>query len=237
MDSEITRIFDELKTQVRLANRLEAQLERKLIRKHDDESTVTAVVNGGARLVDLIIDDSALVMPAKLGSSITVAINRARNVSLRFREAAREKYLPGDASCQLVDKTFSAHLETSDFEMVEIDGSWSEYNRIAEGVEAYNEIVDLKKYFKRLRIKQEIGNGGGVVTVSVDGSYLDVEVQDGVPRRIGLERLSRQTVEAVHRAEGNAAQVRRQKLEQITVNGVSAGERVQKARRFGAELT
>jgi DNA-binding protein YbaB len=231
---DITGIGEELRREAQRAVRLEVRLRAKRITRADDDDTVTATIDGGGRLTELKLDDSALQHPAALGARITVAINRARDANTRLREAAREKYLPGTAPTASADAVFADHLDTRDFEMTE--GSAAEHNRIAEAIGAYNKVIDARNAFKKLRLKCEVGNGLGEIMMNADGSNMNVSIRADAPRLVGLDHLARNTLDAVHRLEDSAARLRRRELEEIALNGETVGERLGKARELADDL-
>ena len=233
---EIKDFIAQLKQEAQVANRLEVKLEQKMIAKSDDENIVTAVDTGRGNLVALRIDESVLSRQVRLGAMITMAVRRARAVSDGLREAAREKYLPGVPSAKSENEAFSAPLDPSDFSMVEIDGSWDIHNRIAENIEAFNKLVEARKNFSRLRVRQEIGSGSGFVAMNVDESDIGIDIEVSAPRQVGVERLARQVLEAVHAVEKRASVVRRQYLDEIAMNGMSLRERMQRAERLNANF-
>ncbi|MFL6054209.1 MAG: YbaB/EbfC family nucleoid-associated protein [Actinoallomurus sp.] len=232
MADSIGEALHELRAEIEKVRLLEARLDQVSITRSAGDEVVTATVTGTGRLTGLHINDVALQTPTKIGSMVRSAISRARNASSELREAARSKHFPEYGSAPTIDTVFSEDLDTSEFDLVDIDGSWRANNEIAENIEAYNKVAKINRLCKRRYLSQDVGNGSGKVVMSVDGSKFDVQLDTNAPRQVGLDRLARQVVDAISQAEQQAEQVRNRELAKIEIDGFSLGERLLKMQRI-----
>jgi DNA-binding protein YbaB len=203
------------------AGKVEAALEKKLIRKTDDDKVVTATANGHGEIVDLSIGEAALKYPDRLSSQATMAVMRARRTAELLTEQARQKYVAELPSAKEIEDAVTPQYESVDYHAIDYGDDARIRNLLAESMETLLQIARAKTDFKARYVSVNIGARVGVIKTNLAETHLKIAILSDTPKQVGLESLSIQIVDALRQAVIAASEARSDVLGRIRGMGGS----------------
>lgn len=215
----------EAKANAEKASKVEAALAKRTVSGTDNDKIVTAVASGAGQIIDLSIDESALKYPGRLGRQVTIAIMNARKTAEELAEKAYAKYLPSlPSSTDLKHVEFP--IQSVDYHKIDYDGPTEIKNKIAELLEAVQQLGQTRKELDNRYLHQVLSSNMGVVKTNISRTVLKIEIESDAPKQVGLERLADQVLVSISLAEKRALEIQARSIDAININGDSLGRRL-----------